>query len=202
MSIYATLWALRFPRFGAFHIDCDWVTVLAQAVPGHVGAEGTDHFASFLPLVAESSAADIRAVVFVTQGAEKGTPRSAQEYVGPLLVLSGKEYAAVAFRVLHERLCDFGIAGVGCLIALDAAGKAKRVALALVGVTQASVRLAAAEQLLADTDLGDAALRAADGRDRQARSAGRRARKRRYRKRLAGVLLDRAVRQAAARARG
>jgi hypothetical protein len=27
VSIYATLWALQFPRFGEFHIDCEWVTV-------------------------------------------------------------------------------------------------------------------------------------------------------------------------------
>lgn len=106
MSIYATLWALRFPRFGEFHIDCEWVTVLAQAVPAHVGAEGGDYCASFLPPLPESVAADIRAVVFVIQGAEEGTPRSGQEYIAPLLVLSGKEYAAVPFRVLHERLCD------------------------------------------------------------------------------------------------
>jgi hypothetical protein len=106
VSIYATLWALRFPRFGEFHIDCDWVTVLAQAVPAHVGAEGPDHCASFLPPLAGSVAADIRAVVFVAQGAEKGTARHGQEYVAPLLVLSGKEYTAIPFRVLHERLCD------------------------------------------------------------------------------------------------
>jgi hypothetical protein len=106
VSIYATLWALRFPRFGEFRVDCDWVTVLAQAVPAHVGAEGPDHCDSFLPPLAESVAADIRAVVFVTQRAEKGTARHGQEYVAPLLVLSGKEYAAVPFRILHERLCD------------------------------------------------------------------------------------------------
>jgi hypothetical protein len=81
--------------------------VLAQAVPAHIGEEDPEHYASFLPpLFPESVAADIRAVVFVTQGAEKGTPRSAQEYVAPLLVLSGREYAAVPFRVLHERLCE------------------------------------------------------------------------------------------------
>jgi hypothetical protein len=28
MSIYATLWALQFPRFGDFHIGCEWVTVI------------------------------------------------------------------------------------------------------------------------------------------------------------------------------
>jgi len=31
-SIYATLWALQFPRFGEFHIGCEWVTGIAQGV--------------------------------------------------------------------------------------------------------------------------------------------------------------------------
>jgi len=106
VSIYATLWALRFPRFGEFHSGCDWVAVLAQAVPAHVGEEDPEHYASFLPPFPESIAADVRAVVFVVEGAAKGTPRSGQEYVAPLLVLSGKEYASVPFPVLHARLCD------------------------------------------------------------------------------------------------
>jgi carbon-monoxide dehydrogenase medium subunit len=104
-----------------------------------------------------------------------------------------------AFVELARRHGDFAIAGVGCLVALDSSGKAKRVALALVGVTPAPVRLAAAESLLAGTDLGDAALRAAvaeidklEALDDAHVSAA-------YRKRLAGVLLGRAVKQAAAR---
>jgi hypothetical protein len=28
-DIYATLWALQFPRFREFHIGCEWVTVIA-----------------------------------------------------------------------------------------------------------------------------------------------------------------------------
>jgi hypothetical protein len=44
-------------------------------------------------------------VVFVAQGTPKGTARSAQEYVNPLLVLSGREYATIAFDQLHELLC-------------------------------------------------------------------------------------------------
>ena len=106
MSIYATLWALRFPRFGEYHNGCEWVTVLAQAVPAHIGAEGVDEYASVLPPVPESIADNVRAVVFVTVGAEKGTDRSAQEYVAPLLVLSGVEYASMPFATLHTRLCD------------------------------------------------------------------------------------------------
>ena len=106
MSIYATLWALRFPRFGEYHSGCEWVTVLAQAVPGHIGAEAPDPYASFLPPAPESIAADLRAVVFVTEGWPKGTVRSAQEYVAPLLVLSGTEYASIPFPDLHSKLCD------------------------------------------------------------------------------------------------
>ncbi len=36
MSIYTTLWALQFPRFGEFHIDCEWVTVIAQGIPAQI----------------------------------------------------------------------------------------------------------------------------------------------------------------------
>lgn len=106
MSIYATLWALKFPRFGEYHSGCEWVTVLAQAVPAHIGAEGPDAYASFLPPIPESIANNVRAVVFVTVGTEKGTDRSAQEYVAPLLVLPGSEYASMRFAALHTRLCD------------------------------------------------------------------------------------------------
>jgi len=106
MSIYTTLWALKFPRFGEYHSGCEWVTVLAQAVPAHVGSEGPDAYESFLPPAPESIADNVRAVVFVTIGAEKGTDRSAQEYVAPLLVLPGAEYASMPFAVLHTSLSD------------------------------------------------------------------------------------------------
>lgn len=106
MSIYATLWALQFPRFGDFHADCEWVTVIAQGVPAHVGAEVPDPYSPFLPARPNSVVLDLRAVVFVIMGAPKGTIRSAQEYSEPLLVLSGVEYASVLFSDLHARLCD------------------------------------------------------------------------------------------------
>lgn len=106
MSIYATLWVLQFPKFGQYYLDCDWVTVVAQGVPGHVGGEGADPYESFLPSLSTSVAGGLRAVVFVEPGAPKGTLRCAQEYEAPLLVLSGAEYASASFTVLHERLCD------------------------------------------------------------------------------------------------
>jgi hypothetical protein len=106
MSIYATLWALQFPRFGQFHIGCEWVIVIAQGVPAHVGAEVPDPYSSFLPALPNSVAIDLRAVVFVVEGTAKGTIRSAQEYSAPLFVLSGVEYASVTFSALHTRLCE------------------------------------------------------------------------------------------------
>lgn len=117
MSIYATLWHLQFPRQGDAHLGCEWVDVFAQGVPGHIGSptpgygyESGDPFESFLPpaLRVEAGVSEdhLRAVVFVDSTSKKGTRRSGQEYESPLLVLTGTEYAAMPFQVLHDRLCE------------------------------------------------------------------------------------------------
>jgi hypothetical protein len=117
MSIYATLWRLKFPRHGDDYTDCDWVEVIAQGVPAHIGTptpgfgyEDGDLYAAFLPppvvLLSEEDERTLRAVVFVTEGTPKGTERSHQEYVSSLLVLTGEEYATIPFAELHERICD------------------------------------------------------------------------------------------------
>lgn len=106
MSIYATQWALRFPRSGDFHIGCEWVTVLAQAVPAHVAAIADESWRTFLPPFPDALANDLWAVVFVIEGAAKGAAGSGQEYASPLLALSGRAYAAMPFGVLHATLCD------------------------------------------------------------------------------------------------
>ena len=61
MSIYATLWKLKFPKEGDEHSDCEWIEVTAQAVPPHVGSptpgngyESGDPFAVFLPPAVET----------------------------------------------------------------------------------------------------------------------------------------------------
>lgn len=116
MSIYSTLWNLQFPRDGDAYAGCEWVEVLAQGVPAHVGTptpgygyESGDPYEAFLPPALRigdgSSEDDLRAVVFVVGTTQKGTNRSGQEYVAPLLVLSGAEYAAMPFQALHDRLC-------------------------------------------------------------------------------------------------
>jgi len=115
VSIYATLWHLQFPRHGDAYVGCEWVEVLGQGVPAHIGTpttgygyESGDPYESFLPpaLRIEDGASenDLRAVVFVVSTSTKGTSRSGQEYESPLLVLTGTAYAAMPFQVLHDRL--------------------------------------------------------------------------------------------------
>lgn len=117
MSIYATLWKLKFPKEGDEYLGCDWIEVTAQGVPSHVGSpapglgyEDGDPYAGFLPPPVETGrdgdAPFMRAVVFVTEYSIKGTERNGQEYVNPLLVLTGEEYAGITFQELHVRLCD------------------------------------------------------------------------------------------------
>ena len=117
MSIYATLWTLQFPRRGDNYIGCDWIRVTAQGVPPHIGTptvgqgyEAGDPYSGFLPppiqTDADGQAEFMRAVVIVTAATEKGTPRNGQEYIAPLMTLTGQEYASMTFADLHERICD------------------------------------------------------------------------------------------------
>jgi hypothetical protein len=117
MSIYATLCRLKFPRCGDARTGCDWIEVTAQGVPAHIGTptpghgyEDGDLYAAFLPppvvILSEEDERALRAVVFIVEGTPKGTERSHQEYVSPLLVLTGQEYATIPFGELHERICD------------------------------------------------------------------------------------------------
>jgi hypothetical protein len=111
MSIYATLWRLKFPAYGDDHSHCEWVEVIAQSVPGHIGTpapgfgyEDGDPYASFLPPAVEDEES-LRAVVFVRAGTPKGTQRSPQEYVHTLLILSGDQYTSMPFAELHQQIC-------------------------------------------------------------------------------------------------
>jgi hypothetical protein len=117
MSIYATLWTLQFPRYGDDYIGCEWIRVRTQGVPGHIGTptkgfgyDGGDLYGEFLPPLVEVNVEGdsefMRAVVIVTERTEKGTARSPQEYVKPLLILTGREYASISFVDLHTRICD------------------------------------------------------------------------------------------------
>ena len=104
MSIYATLWELKFPLYGQSHTDCEWETIVAQGVPEHIGEGGNADYLAFLPQREGSIEDGLRAVVFIRKLEEKGTERSAQEYLNPLLMISGKDYSSASFANLHERL--------------------------------------------------------------------------------------------------
>jgi hypothetical protein len=113
VSIYATLWHLRFPSEGDLYPDSEWVDVLGQAVPGHIGSptpghgyEKGDPYGDFLPPPIEVGVDEWnppnRAVVIV----RAGTPKDGQRYTDPLVVLSGHEYEESTFGALYERICD------------------------------------------------------------------------------------------------
>jgi hypothetical protein len=89
------------------------VSVIGQGVPDHIGTptpgygyEDGDPYAGFLPPAVPLTAGDegtaLRAMVIVTEHTEK----VGQEYIGPVMVLSGEEYVAMPFHVLHDRICD------------------------------------------------------------------------------------------------
>jgi len=115
MSIYATLWKLRFPRDGDDYLGCEWITVIAQGVPSHIGSptpgcgdEGGDPFAAFLPPPVhtdqDGEAEYMRAVVFVTEDTPKETARSPQEYQHPLVALTGEAYTNMTFDNLYTKI--------------------------------------------------------------------------------------------------
>jgi hypothetical protein len=53
----------------------------------------------------EGEHAFLRAVVFITEETTKGTARSPQEYLDPLFVLTGEQYANLSFEGLHDKVC-------------------------------------------------------------------------------------------------
>lgn len=114
MSIYATLWSIKIQDPASSFMNPRWVEVTAQAVPSHIGSkepgcgyEDGDPYADFLPPPIETVDGynvHHRAVVFITNKTEKGTERNGQEYVNPLLVLTGQEYADIPFSQLYNIL--------------------------------------------------------------------------------------------------
>lgn len=98
MSIYGTLRWFGIKRFG----DRQIVEVLAQGVPPHIQDVGPSW--DFLPPPVDADGELMRAVFFVEPGDEKGTERCGQEFVRPLLMLTGLEYREIRFDDLMGRL--------------------------------------------------------------------------------------------------
>src|SRR5215208_2708585 len=100
MSIYATIGEIGIRRFG----DDAMIAITIQAVPAHIDDVGPQW--EFLPPPVDPEGALFRAVFFVESGTEKGTERCGQEYVTPLLMLSGQEYETITFSEMIKRLED------------------------------------------------------------------------------------------------
>lgn len=98
MSIYATLAEIGIKRFG----DKEFVEILVQGVPPHIDHAGSEW--GFLPPPVDPNGSRMRAVFFVERGDEKGTARSAQEYIRPILILTGQEYEEIRFVDLMTQL--------------------------------------------------------------------------------------------------
>jgi carbon-monoxide dehydrogenase medium subunit len=107
-----------------------------------------------------------------------------------------------AFAEFARRRGDFALVGVGCLVSLDATNVVRKAAIALVGVAYGPVRLAAAEQRLVGKALDDEALQAAAAEARRLEAKSDLYASGAYRQRLAGVLVERALKTARERARG
>ncbi len=107
--------------------------------PGY-GYESGDPYEAFLPpairIESGTSEDDLRAVVFVVSTSRKVTTRSGQEYESPLLVLTGAEYAAMGFQVLHDRLCT-ALRGTKPRLVLEVLGPDSTTALVFEDVSRA-----------------------------------------------------------------
>ncbi len=98
MSIYATIGSIWLEdEYG----DGDLVEVYLQAVPGHIDYP-SEGIWEWLPPPVEDDA--LRAVYFCAPWTSKGTERNGQEYINPLLVLTGAEYHEIRFVDLWDRL--------------------------------------------------------------------------------------------------
>jgi hypothetical protein len=100
MSIYATLHEIGIKRFG----DESFLSILVQGVPPHIDDTGPAW--GFLPPPVDPDGTTLRAVFFIEPGDDKGTERCGQEYVKPLLMLTGKEYEQLTFANLMQKLED------------------------------------------------------------------------------------------------
>src|SRR5688500_17926547 len=98
VSIYATLAEIAIRQFG----DDDYTEVVIQGVPAHIDYEGAAW--EFLPPPVDPEGETMRAVFIVRGHCQKGTPRGGQEYVDPLIVLTGQEWEQVRFVDLLDRI--------------------------------------------------------------------------------------------------
>jgi carbon-monoxide dehydrogenase medium subunit len=107
-----------------------------------------------------------------------------------------------AFLEMARRHGDFAMAGAACLMSLNANGTIARVALVLLGIQYAPVRLREAEELLIGQTPNEELFKAAAARATQVEASDDAHVSSGYRKRLAGVLTGRVLHIATERAKG
>jgi hypothetical protein len=98
MSIYATICEFGIKRYG----EKRYFEIFIQGVPPHIDDVGPDW--DFLPPPVDPNGSLYRCVFFVEAGDRKGTARSGQEFVNPLLKMTGQEYHDIRFVDLMSRL--------------------------------------------------------------------------------------------------
>ncbi len=112
MSIYCTLWELRFPLDGVSFSTCrpedadDCIAVFAQAVPAHIQNDGPkwEFLTPSVPYTGQER--NYRSVVITTEDDKKGTKRNGQEYRKPLLTYGGANYAGIVFDDLYAAVME------------------------------------------------------------------------------------------------
>jgi carbon-monoxide dehydrogenase medium subunit len=107
-----------------------------------------------------------------------------------------------AFLEMARRHGDFAMAGAACLMSLNANGTISRVALVLLGIQYAPVRLREAEELLIGQTPNEELFKVAVARARQVEASDDAHVSSGYRQRLAGVLTGRVLQIATKRAQG
>jgi carbon-monoxide dehydrogenase medium subunit len=143
-----------------------------------------------------------RQVAMADWGASFMTPSlESDEVLTGISLKTWNEPHGHAFIEIARRHGDFAMAGIGCLVALDANGVARRVAISLIGVTGLPLRLSSVEKSLAGSDLSNEAIRAVASEIDQLEALDDAHASATYRKRLANVLLGRVIELAAERAR-
>lgn len=95
--------------------DDEYVQIYAQAVSTHIGHPSHypdgDLYADFLPPVVGADQPKppdepFRAVFICGPKTTVGTARSPQEYVDPLVAMTGEEYATIGWVELWERIAE------------------------------------------------------------------------------------------------
>lgn len=90
MSIYATM--------GQFQVCTgidNYHEIFIQGVPPHIDDVGEKW--DFLPPPVDENGPLMRAVFFITKDTKKGSERNGQEYINPLLKLTGQEFLDIKF---------------------------------------------------------------------------------------------------------